>query len=72
MAPRPFGKPPRMVRTPAGLVPEDTVSRVPPGKRVRRTPAGDFVIEDAPSPPHDRKTGEQEDLPPSQPENKDG
>jgi hypothetical protein len=72
MAPRSFEKPPRMVRTPAGLVPEDKVSHVPPGKRVRRTPEGDYVIEDASVPAPDDQTGGQNGHPPSQPEKKDG
>jgi hypothetical protein len=36
-----------LLRTPAGPISEEKLSHVPPGKRVRRTPQGNNVIEDA-------------------------
>ena len=49
-------KQPPLLRTPAGPVPEDKLSYVPPGKRVRRTPQGNYVIENA-TPADDNASG---------------
>ena len=55
---------PALLRTPAGPIPEDKLSHVAPAKRVRRTPQGDYVIEDS-----DAADGRGA---PSQAENEDG
>lgn len=59
-----------LLRTPAGPIPEDKLSHVPRGKRVRLTPEGNYVIEDE-APRVDTATG-QGDSGSSQAENEDG
>lgn len=57
-------KQPMMAVTPAGPIRKDRLSFVPPGKRIRRTPQGEYLIEDA-------APSDNEAPPPSTTENKD-